>query len=83
MEIRQSHALCIQLVYVGRLDDGVTVTAEIAITLVVGHDEYDVRASASGEAVPRTRGAEGATYRKGLHRSHRDTDRPQKRDPSR
>jgi len=42
MVIRQPHALSVERVQVGRLENRVTVTGEIAIPLVVGDDKHDI-----------------------------------------
>ena len=43
MEVREAHALVMQAVHVGRLEDGIAVGGNIAVALVVGQDENDVR----------------------------------------
>src|SRR5262245_21931905 len=45
VKIDKSNPLPVQSVYTGRLEDWVTVTGHIAVTLVVGKDKDDVRST--------------------------------------
>ena len=42
MEIREADALGAEAVHVWRLEDGIAVRGEVAVTLIVGEDEEDV-----------------------------------------
>lgn len=42
MEINKSHRLGMKTVEVGRLENGIAMTAKVAVALIVGHDENDV-----------------------------------------
>jgi hypothetical protein len=67
MEIRKTHSLCMEPVDVRRLEDGIAVTGQIAIALIVGQDENDIRGFA-GKLV-------GCTFRNDCRRSEgEDTD---------
>lgn len=41
--VEKSHGLVVEPVEIGRLDDGVAVTCDIAVALVIREDEDDVR----------------------------------------
>ena len=47
MEVREPHALGMQLVEVGRLEHGIAMRGDVAVALVVGEDEDDVGPFAS------------------------------------
>jgi len=55
VEVGQTHALGVQRVEVRRLQDRVAVTGEVAVPLVVGDDDDDVRATARGLGRPGVR----------------------------
>ncbi len=54
MKISQPDALSVQGVEVRRLDNGIAETAEVAVALIVGHDQDDV--GARGDVGLLTRG---------------------------
>ncbi len=45
MKVGKSDALFGKGVNMGRVDDGITGPAQVAVALIVGHDEDNVRAS--------------------------------------
>lgn len=57
MEIGEAHRFGVKAVEVGGLEDGVAVTGEITVALVVGHDEDDIGTlgETMGSAVEETR----------------------------
>ena len=48
MEIGEAHALGVEEVEVGRLEDGISVGGEIAVALIIGEDEENVRTLGGG-----------------------------------
>ena len=42
MEIREANAFGVELVEVGRLNEGIALAAQIAVALVIGQDQDDV-----------------------------------------
>src|SRR5262245_49876403 len=64
MKIREAHALMMQAIEVRGLQDGIAMRRQIAVTLIVGEDENDVRAflsegSGRGERDQRKNGEDG------------------------
>ena len=49
VEIREAHGLRVKAINVRRFDERVAVTGEIAVALIIGHHEHDVRAFAKGQ----------------------------------
>ena len=59
MEIDKPHALLVQPVTVGRVDHLIAQAAQVAVSLVIGHDQDDVGPAArllGGRATPRAGG---------------------------
>jgi hypothetical protein len=48
VEIGEAHALGVEEVEVGRLEDGISVGGEIAVALIIGEDEENVRTLGGG-----------------------------------
>jgi hypothetical protein len=42
MKVSEAYTFGIEMINIGRLDDGIAMTAQIAITLIVGHNKNNI-----------------------------------------
>ena len=78
VEIRETHALGAEAIEVGRLQDGISVGGDVAVTLIIGKDEKNIRLGAGdgfggsgggcGRDGEKERQSDGENGAEGIHR---------------
>lgn len=78
MEIRETHALGAEAIEVRRLQDGISVGGDVAVTLIIGKDEKNIRLGAGdgfggsgggcGRDGEKERQSDGENGAEGIHR---------------